>query len=160
MVATVRNLADGGASMTTRRPVRRVVGRRFLRETAAGSIVEFAIVVPVLIFLLLGMIDFALAFNTRLNIVSVTRDLARSLAVQADPCNASVQNALRFRADTLFVRMNRSDPLLSGYVTPIVTCPAASVTVAINGYPMRSTFLRLGPFSLSARSVFRWERAN
>ena len=139
---------------------------RFVRETTAGPIVEFAVIVPVVIFLLLGTIDFALAFNQRLNIVSVTRDLARVFSVAENPCNAAAQTAIRMRADSIFVRQSRSDPLLSTYVTltPVISggsCTLSDrVQVRVTGYPLRSSFLRLGPFSLSANSVFRWERAN
>jgi Flp pilus assembly protein TadG len=134
-------------------------GRRFLRETAAGPVVEFAIVVPILIFLLIGMIDFALAFNQRLNVVSVTRDLARMLSVEPDPCAATVIATLRNRANATFIRLDSRSPQLGGYVQSIVTCPATSVTVAVNAYPLRTTFLRIN-YTLSARASFRWERAN
>jgi hypothetical protein len=144
--------------MTSPPPGRRICGRRFLRETDAGPVVEFAIVVPVLIFLLLGMIDFALAFNQRLNVVSVTRDMARMLSVEPNPCAGSVLSTLRDRADATFIRLDARQPLLSGYVS-IPTCEAPSVTVAVSGYPLRTTFLRI-PYSLNARATFRWERAN
>ena len=140
--------------------------RRFRRETAAASIVEFAILVPIVVFLFLGIIDFALAFNQRLNVVSVTRDLTRYLAVQATPCSATTQTAIRLRADTIFTKVRNTDPPLSSYITiqpAIVANGACSppnnlVSISVTAYPMQSLFLRIGPFPLSARARMVWER--
>lgn len=140
--------------------------RRFRSETAAASVVEFAILVPVVVFLFLGIIDFTLAYNQRLNVVSVTRDLTRFLAVQANPCNSTTQTAIRLRADTLFTRVYGNDLLLSQYVTiePASIANGACsptnnlVSVTVTGYPMQSRFLRIGPFPLSARARMVWER--
>lgn len=167
MVDAVRNTVDWWTRMIRRSGTLRVLStiRRFRRETAAASIVEFAILVPLVVFLFLGIIDFALAFNQRLNIVSVTRDLTRYLAVQATPCNAATQTAIRLRADTIFSKVRSTDPPLSSYITiqPTVANGACSpphnrVSVTVSSYPMQSLFLRIGPFPLSARAQMVWER--
>jgi len=168
MVATVRNLADGGASMTTRRPARRVVGRRFLQETAAGPIVEFAVVVPVLLMLLIGIIDLAWAFNRRNSYVTGVREAARYAAVSQDPCaaiaaiKARVNSRLEPKADTV--------PWSSISVTSgpnRCTIPTDStITVKIDRVPFVGiTKIPFTSFigqavSLSASATFRWERAN
>lgn len=68
----------------------RSFARRFARDTTAGPIVEFAIIVPVLLLLLLGIIDFANAFFEKNVMISAVREGARLAAVQPMPCVTGV----------------------------------------------------------------------
>jgi len=61
--------------------------KRFDRERGAVA-VEFALVLPALLLLVLGMIEFSRAYNTQLSITNAAREGAREMAVHDDPVAA------------------------------------------------------------------------
>jgi Flp pilus assembly protein TadG len=62
--------------------------RTALVDDRGAAVVEFAIIFPVLIILLFGMIDFGRAFFLRNNLVAAVREGARFAAVAlAPPCS-------------------------------------------------------------------------
>jgi hypothetical protein len=146
--------------------------RRFYRTCDAGPIVEFAIVVPVLLLLLFGIIDFARAFFQRNNLVAAAREGARFAAVQEFPCNAATQAAVRERVIGYFSAVGDAVPasnsiVVSPEATVTGVCPdgISTVMVMIANYPFTplTPLLRvLGGaqrIQLQARAVYRWERA-
>ena len=56
--------------------------RRCLHEKRGASLVEFALVVPLLVALLLGIIEFGWLFNAQITLTSLAREGARKAAVQ------------------------------------------------------------------------------
>jgi hypothetical protein len=137
--------------------------RSFLRETAAGPIVEFAIIVPVLLLLLFGIVDFARAFFQRNNLVAAAREGARLAAVQEFPCNGTVQSTiLRPRVVAVLGTLPpgfdpNSDITFAGCSGTLIT----DLTVQIQNYPFIPVFgiLGLGSLRLSAAATYRWERS-
>lgn len=142
--------------------------RRFYRTCDAGPIVEFAIVVPVLLLLLFGIIDFARAFFQRNNLVAAAREGARFAAVQEFPCDADTQRAVKERVIKYFSAVGDAVPASNSIVvTNAGVCPdrISTVTVTIANYP----FTPLTPLlevlggaqriQLQARAVYGWERA-
>jgi Flp pilus assembly protein TadG len=75
-----------------RRARRGVVGNRGGRA-AGQALVEFAIVLPLFLLLLAGIIDFGLGLSTYLSVISGTREGARLAvtACNAGPCTAAVR---------------------------------------------------------------------
>lgn len=66
---------------------------RRARERGAAA-VEFALVLPILVVMLLGIIDFGLYFYNDLQLTHVARDAARYLSVgDVDAANATISNA-------------------------------------------------------------------
>lgn len=155
----------------------RATSRRFARETHAGPIVEFAIIVPVLLILLLGVIDFARAFFTQNSLVAAVREGARYAAVQESPCVAATQTAIRNRVAAFAPTMGGAAVTNNAAMIPITialkagsTCGAnpgdvTLITVEIVNYPyvyLTPVFRLLkktGTINLSAKAVYRWERA-
>ncbi len=143
--------------------------RRFVRERDAGPIVEFAVVVPVLLLLLFGIVDFARAFFQRNNLVSAVREGARFGAVLEFPCAAAGEAAIKSRVTSYFSSVGDAVPAANTIiVTPnSAACPAApaSITVQIRNYPFKPVtplFKLLGgnrSIQLQAKAVYRWERA-
>ena len=141
--------------------------RRFLRERDAGPIVEFAVVVPVLLLLLFGIVDFAQAFFQRNNLVAAVREGARFAASHSDPCNN--QTAIRNQVLSYFNNVTGNTLPVTPTIafTPANICASATpndleaVMVCIRNYPVNSTILRLikRTISLQASAVFRWEQA-
>ncbi|WP_310571136.1 TadE/TadG family type IV pilus assembly protein [Gemmatimonas sp.] len=141
--------------------------RRFLREHDAGPIVEFAVVVPVLLLLLFGIVDFAQAFGQRNNLVAAVREGARFAASSSDPCNDQVR--IRKQVTDYFVNVTgNSLPVVPTIAfTPVNVCSGAtprnleSVMVCVRNYPVNSTISKLTKRALvlQASAVFRWEQA-
>ncbi|RKW99071.1 pilus assembly protein, partial [Corynebacterium diphtheriae] len=84
---------------------------------------EFALVVPILLALLLGTIEFGRAYNTQISLTHAARETARSMAVQKNWTTA-VQ-AGRTAAPSL-------DPAAMAFAAGITGCPVA-VTIT---YPL------------------------
>ncbi len=60
-------------------------GRRFRRDEAGVAMIEFALVVPVFLLLLLGMIDLGKAFNYWIDETHLANETARWAAVDRNP---------------------------------------------------------------------------
>lgn len=55
---------------------------------------EFALVLPILLLLIMGTIDFARAYNTHISLTAAAREGARHMAIEDDPsCNSSPEGA-------------------------------------------------------------------
>lgn len=150
------------------RLLKRAIGRsRFIRELHAGPVVEFAIIVPVILILLLGVIELAWAFSRRSLLVTATREAARFGATLTDPCasNAALRAELNRR---LPVAPRDSVPWANiqvkapGAVTAGCTQVSDTVVVRITSYPYRPIFPLATPIvraiDLRASAVFFWER--
>jgi Flp pilus assembly protein TadG len=61
--------------------------RRLLGERGAAA-VEFALVVPVLLVLLMGIVEFSKAFNAQATLSAAAREAARTMALANDPSQA------------------------------------------------------------------------
>ncbi|MBO8128021.1 MAG: pilus assembly protein [Peptococcaceae bacterium] len=74
---------------------------KHLKENRGQAIVEFALVLPFLLTLLLGIIEFGWLFNSWLTITSSAREGARVAAVNIDVSNDSVQMAVKRHVEGL-----------------------------------------------------------
>ncbi len=53
-----------------------------------SSAVEFALVFPVLLLIVVGIIEFGLVFNSQLQVTAAARDAARVISISAEPAAA------------------------------------------------------------------------
>jgi len=144
--------------------------RTFLRSRCAGPIVEFALVVPMLLMLVMGVVDFGRAYFIRNSLVSAVREGARLGSVQSvDPCSAASMTAIRARVVASFSSIGSVALSNTAAMIPI-SCElesgrTATVRVQVVGYPFRPItplfgMLQLGgSFPLTASARFRWELA-
>ncbi len=156
------------------RSVRAAV-RRFVTADDAGPIVEFALVAPMLMIIILAIADFSLAFLTRNNLVSAVREGARLGAVQAsDPCNAAnVTTIAAIKGRVTDYLTPNSGTLPAGFTAAngiTVTCPVAGyIQVDVTNFPYSPVTPVFGllklfvggatTIPLSASAVYRWERS-
>jgi hypothetical protein len=75
------------------------IRKRGLRQRGQ-ALVEFAFVVPIFLMLLLGIVDFGMAFKAWISITNAAREGARIGAVHAD-CAAVVDRTVETSADLL-----------------------------------------------------------
>lgn len=134
---------------------------RLRREERGAMVVEFGLVVPILLLLVFGIIDFGRAYYTLNNLTSAVREGVRRAAVLEDP--------IASQDDIKAVVVNFSQPLSGPPMDPdnvIVTMhdggtPDARIEVeASYQMPLITPLVgQLGPINLQQRAVFRWERA-
>ena len=96
--------------------------RTRLRDEHGAAAVEFAMIVPLLLVLVLGIAEFGHAFQVQGTLSAAAREGARVMALQNDP--AAARAAVRDAAPTL-------DPAVTDAqitVTPQTGCPITSTT--------------------------------
>ncbi len=137
---------DIGESIPQRPGLR--VGRVFTRSNEGAAALEFALIAPILLALLFGMIEFGFAFQAQLAVNHAAREGARSAAVLQNPADWNpgyVEDAafpLTF-ADGLYVDRTFPD--------------TGSVSVTV-GFPYEWRLLPLGaPIDLMGTATMRRE---
>ena len=130
--------------------------RRLLRRNEKGAaIVEFALVVPLLLLLLWGIVDIGRAFYTLNNLASAVREGARSAAVMSTPPDLSA-NATLIKSTVTTAFMPIGPALRPESV--FVTLANRQVTVRAS-YPFAPLVLVGWTFPVRRSAVFRWEQA-
>jgi Flp pilus assembly protein TadG len=141
---------------------RRTVGRA---GEAGAAAVEFALVAPLLVLLICGIIDLGRAYATLNQLAASAREGARLAAVLPDPESSAhvkqVRNTVlafsqgqlggsKIRAETIEVDLQTS---------------SGTVTVTVHDYPFQlitplAAFIKSDrTIPITRRATFRWERA-
>ena len=117
---------------------------RLKRDDRGAVMVEFAIVVPVLLLILLGIIEFGRAYNAQVSIQAAAREGARELALRHS--STDVASATRDGAPSVTIDAIAQTP-----------CPASGDGKATVTVEESFTFmvLPLGPLDLTATGVMR-----
>lgn len=155
----------------TARVTRRVTGRhtlprvvdRWIRDERGTALVEFAIVVPMLLVLILGIIDFGRMMAVSGGLAAAVRDGARMAATASDPSNPTQQAAVKTRVINAFQSFG-GPALQTGNIAVSLDNTAGNVTVAVTGYtyvPITPVMRMIGAGTLnfSRSATFRWERS-
>ena len=125
------------------------------RNERGAAAVEFALVVPLLLLLLWGIVDIGRAFYTLNNLASAVREGARSAAVMAtDPTVAANKTLIKATVTTAFTPIG---PALKPE-SVFVTLANRQVTVQAS-YPFSPLVLVGWTFPVVRNAVFRWEQA-
>ena len=155
---------------------------RLYRACGAGdesgvALVEFALVVPILLVLLLGMLDFGKAFNYWIDETQLASSGARWAVVNASPGKCldgttatSLQAYIQCQADTKELRnggtnsvVNKakvciSFPPVSGHSSPLVGDPVrVTVSVGYTWLPLISQRINIADTTISGSSTMRLE---
>ena len=138
----------------------------FLSERAA-AMVEFAIVLPILLLLVFGIIDFGRALYTLNNLTAAVREGARlaSTQISPDPTTGASMSAVSTAVSSYVVAFggNSGPPTISETFTGAPP-NMQSITVRIVNYPFtpitpRANLAGLGTIQMSPSATFRWEGA-
>lgn len=125
--------------------------RRFAKGDRAAAVVEFALVVPLFVTLVWGMIMFSRAY-TRLNALhSALREGARMLAADKDADQVSHQTLAKARM--LSFSQAFGFPIDTSQVTITYTLGGPNVTVGVTNYPLFTGLNFIG--NLQALTVTR-----
>jgi Flp pilus assembly protein TadG len=134
--------------------------RRFKREDRAAAAVEFALVLPLVLVLLFGIIDMGRLLFTANSLTSAVREGARFAAVDPSPTQAEVVARIRGQLDAAV-----STPKVTDAQVILATNAAArTVTVSVNNYQFSTitpfaNLVGLGTVTLGPSATLRWERA-
>ena len=109
------------------------------REDAGQSLVEFALILPVLALILFGLLDFAKAFNYWNDQTHLAAEGARWAVVNSNPGSGTLQQYLQQQADTSELR------------------GLATVCVSFPNNPDTGTSGQVGdPVMVTVRSRYTW----
>lgn len=141
--------------------------RLFLRSESGAALVEFAIVLPILLVLVFGVVDFARAFYTVNNLTAAVREGARlaSTQINPDPTTAGSKAAVTTAVTSYVVAFGGNNGAPTVTETFVGAPPAMqSITVQITNYPFVpitpiAALVGLGTIRLSPSATFRWEGA-
>lgn len=137
----------------------------FFRKRAdrRGAVaVEFALVLPMLMLLVFGIIDFGRAYYTLNQIISSVREGARYAAVLEDPI--AQQADVRKVVKDFTVPMG-GKKITDGQIEVALDQATGRVTVRVKNYPfelitpLAKTF-GAGTLLITREATFRWERAS
>ena len=129
--------------------------RRRLRGERGASAVEFAMIVPLLIALVLGVAEFGHAFSVQGTLSAAAREGARAMALQND--QTAARAAVRGAAPTLSPALTNAQIAITPAACPLTGGIAAPTYVQVTiSYPkpFLTGFFGAG-VSLTARGVMR-----
>jgi Flp pilus assembly protein TadG len=141
----------------------RAAARRWAADERGAAIVEFAIVVPILLILVMGIIDFGRLNAVAASMAAAARDGARQAATATDLTDATQLSSIRARVVGAFQPLGGA-ALTSSNVT--VTLNASqNVVVTVSGYTYRpitpiATLIGMQTITLNRSATFRWERGS
>ncbi|MFW3172716.1 TadE/TadG family type IV pilus assembly protein [Geodermatophilus sp. CPCC 206100] len=104
-----------------------------MRGERGATAVEFAMVVPLLLVLLLGIAEFGHAFQVQGTLSAAAREGARVMALQNDP--AAARTAVRNAAPTLDPAISNAQIAVTPARCPTTGAGSTNVRVTID-YPM------------------------
>jgi Flp pilus assembly protein TadG len=137
--------------------------QRIHREDSGAALVEFALVLPILIVLLFGLIDFGKSFNYWIDETHLANEAARWAVVNKNPGGGTLQDYIRDQANTPELRnggtSSVADPLQVCISFPAGQAVGDPVQVAVSTSYRWLSFLGLGATetTITGRSTMRLE---
>ncbi|MGK5170736.1 TadE/TadG family type IV pilus assembly protein [Geodermatophilus sp. CPCC 205761] len=107
--------------------------RNRLQEQRGAAAVEFAMIIPLLLILVLGIAEFGHAFQVQGTLSAAAREGARVMALQNDP--AAARTAVRNAAPTLDPAITNAQIAVTPAACPMTSTGTTNVRVTIE-YPM------------------------
>lgn len=128
--------------------------RRHIQNNRGQSMVEFALILPILLLLVLGIIEFGRVFNQTLIVTAAAREGARSAAV------GNSDTIARNTALSFIPPANQDTATVA--VSPSVRTAGQSVTVVVTNRvqiftPLISVFFPSNPVVVTGSAVMRVE---
>jgi prepilin peptidase CpaA len=130
---------------------------------AGVAIIEFALVAPLLLILVFGIIDLGRAYATLNQLAASTREGARFAAVLPNPESGPSQTQIRQTVKKFSERQLGGAALRDDQIFVSLDRPTATVTVEVRGYSFQlvtplAGVVGLRTVPINRRATFRWER--
>lgn len=142
-----------------------IVARQRRDSGEAGvAVVEFALVAPLLLILVFGIIDLGRAYSTLNQLAASAREGARYAAVLPNPVSDAARDKVRQTVKQFSLTQLGGLPVSDDQIAVTLDNAAGTVTVAIRAYPFQLVTPLVGVVGLrtipiSRQATFRWERA-
>lgn len=121
------------------------------RASERGAVaVEFAILAPVLVMLLLGIMEFGRAYNAQIELTNAAREGVRVMAISNNPTTA--RTAAKNAAVSIKPSLADSNITFSATNGTALCTTGAQMTVTVS-YSLSSMTGFAGPFSLKGKGV-------
>lgn len=111
-----------------------------------AAAVEFAILLPLLLMLVLGTIEFGRAYNAQITLTNAARDGVRVMAIANDPAGA--KTAAKTAAGSVSTTIPTSDITLS-----TDTCSTGTQVTLTIKYTLSTITGFAGPFPMTGKGV-------
>jgi Flp pilus assembly protein TadG len=119
---------------------------RLMRSERGAAAVEFALVLPLLLTLVLGCIEFGRAYNTQISLTHAARETARSMAITNNWSHAVTNGR------------NAAPSLTAGQMTFIATPPACLANTMVEvtvKYPLNTITGIANNMTLTGKAAMR-----
>ena len=119
------------------------------------AIVEFALILPILALLVMGIIEFGLFFNSYINITFASKEGARLASLDANATTASIEASIQATMPAmknLAVTITPPAPRTTGY--PVAVAVSTQHTFSS---PIISSLMPSNPYTISASTTARSE---
>lgn len=121
------------------------------RESEQGAAaVEFALLAPVLIMLLFGIMEFGRAYNTQLTLTNAAREGVRVMAI--DNNKATARTATKAAASSLYPALQDSNIVFLASDGTDSCSATKQITVTVN-YTLSTMTGIAGPFSMKGKGT-------
>ncbi len=131
------------------------------RSERGTAMVEFAVVLPIFLFVIWCIVDFARAFYTQNSLASAVREGARYAAVTGSPGSSATLTGVRTRVAQSFNAFGGS-PIPSASITVVNDSAIGKVSVKVTNYQWQTTtpinIFTGGQVLMTKTATFRWER--
>lgn len=115
-------------------------------KDGGAALVEMAIILPIILLLIMGLVEFARGYNARITLTHATREGVRVLAITGDPVVAET------------AAKNAATPLDTGLISVSTTaCDPGEQTSLTASYPFDYSilFFGAGTITLETTAVMR-----
>lgn len=117
--------------------------RRYMTDCRGQAIVEFALILPVFLLILMGVIEFGRVYNETLIVTAAAREGARTASVKGDGKAAALNAASVINRGGLAAVVTPAVPVTGQTVTVTVTNPVTLVTPLIGAlFPSNPVIVR------------------
>lgn len=127
------------------------------RERGAAA-VEFALLLPVLLLILLGILEFGRAFNTQITLTQAAREGVRVMAIDGNDENVEptvIRSAVSMDPASMQIAIQTRNPATAAAPTAATICSAGEeVTVRID-YDLPSLTGFFGSLNLAGQGVMQ-----
>jgi Flp pilus assembly protein TadG len=135
-----------------------------LKDERGVAVVEFALVAPLLLILVFGIIDLGRAYSTLNQLAASAREGARLAAVLPNPSSSSAEAQIRQTVKQFSLRQLAGPPVRDDQIAVIFDKGLGTVTVAVRAYQFQLVTPLVGVVGLrtipiTRQATFRWERA-